>query len=53
MHVFLALLYVGGLVGSALTLRALTRAETARRGYVYAAASSAMLIAVLAFGMAA
>ncbi|WP_431859391.1 hypothetical protein [Azospirillum sp.] len=50
MQTLLPLLYFGGLAGSALTLRTLSRAEGGRRGYVYAAASSSMLAAVLVLG---
>ena len=52
MHTMLALLYFGGLAGSALTFRNLTLPETARRGYAYAAASSVLFGAVLAIGIA-
>ncbi|HYH37150.1 MAG TPA: hypothetical protein VD860_02920 [Azospirillum sp.] len=53
MHATLALLYVGGLTGAALSLRATARTETARRGYLYAAASGALFTTLLAVGLIA
>jgi len=46
MEPLFAILYLAGLACFALALRNFPRSETARRGYVYAAAGSAMFMAV-------
>jgi len=46
-----AVLYLAGLACFALALRNVPRSETLRRGYLYAAAGSALFMAVFAYGL--